>query len=210
MYLNLLDYIIIALILLSALIGLRRGFVDIIGGIASVVLGVLAAVVYHDDLARYLEKKYALTDVIAGVICNHVPLTAISLNPEYLKTGNTEAVFTDLAHYFASLLSLAGCFFFLLLLVCVFTRVISYWLGKIFNWGALKGINRVLGMVLEAAKNLVIMVVFAGVLYPAVKTAAQIELQGAGTVLRYFNESMFFAGFLNLFYLFETIIGINV
>ena len=51
MQLNVLDYAIIAVLMLSALAGLRRGLFQVIGGLMGIMIGLLGAVIFHRELA---------------------------------------------------------------------------------------------------------------------------------------------------------------
>ena len=55
MKLNVLDYAIIAILLLSALAGFRRGLFNVIAGLMGILIGLLAAVIFHRELALYLD-----------------------------------------------------------------------------------------------------------------------------------------------------------
>jgi len=207
---NSLDYIFIALLLISALVGFRRGFIDTFGGMLSLGLGLLAAAVFYDDFAYYLERHYSLIDIIADFIRGNVILPSLFSLSENFGTVVPESTVATPDFYFANLLTLAGCFLLLLLSVSLFVKLGFKGLSSLLGWGVLGGINRLLGMVLETAKNLFIMAGLVGLLYPVVTAAAQIGLQGAAEIIKYTDESIIFDGFLNVFYLLRVMIGFNV
>jgi len=206
---NLLDYIIIALLLLSALAGVHRGFIDIIGGIAGIVVAIMLAIVYYDDCAFYLEGRYGLISLLTDFIRKKAPITALSTDNSVVGLPGSSELFIDLAHYLAYLIILAGCFLLILLVISLIFKLAFKGLSELFSWGVLGGVNKFLGMVLVVAKNLVTIAIIAGIMYPTIKTAAQMGWQGAIVTYKYMQESYLFSDLLNIFGLVKALLGMN-
>jgi uncharacterized membrane protein required for colicin V production len=164
MQLNVLDYAIIAVLLLSGLAGLRRGLFNVIGGLMGIMIGLLAAIIFHRELALSLEGYFGLSTWLAGVFQEKLPLPA--LNPGLVKALDLPAGLADPALYLSTSLVIAISFLLILLLGSKLVQLLCRLLETVFARGILSGVNRGLGMGLLVLKNLLIMVVLAGVLLP--------------------------------------------
>ena len=156
MQLSILDYAIIAILLLSALAGFRRGLFNVIGGLMGTLIGLLAAILYHRELALYLEEQFGFSTWLAGVFQEKLPLPA--LNPGLIKALDFPAGLADPALYLATSLVIAISFLLILLLGSRLVQLLCELLEGILAHGILSGVNRGLGMGLLVLKNLLICV----------------------------------------------------
>ncbi|MEN6324850.1 MAG: CvpA family protein [Syntrophomonas sp.] len=200
MHFNLLDYGIITILLLSAITGLRRGFIDALGGILSTVLALVAAVLYFGDGAAYLERYFGLGSLLTTLIKDKVPVLALSPDQSILGQGLLAApAVTDPAHYLAQLLVAAVAFLLVFGLASVVLKLVFACLNSLFSLGMLGGVNRIMGMLLVLIKNLLILVIIFGVAYEPIYLAARMGWDWAGIATGYMNKSVLTAGLMDGF-----------
>lgn len=210
MHFNLLDYGIIAILLLSAITGLRRGFIDALGGMLSTVLALVAAVLYFGDCASYLEKYFNLGNFLTALIKEKVPILALSLDQSILGQGLLAApAVTDPAHYLAHLLVAAAGFLLVFGLASVVLKLVFACLNSLFSLGLLGGVNRIMGMLLVLIKNLLILVIIFGVAYEPIYLAARMGWDWAGIAAGYMNNSILAARLMDGFVLIKALFGIT-
>ncbi len=197
MQLNVLDYAIIAVLLLSGLAGLRRGLFNVIGGLMGIMIGLLAAIIFHRELALSLEGYFGLSTWLAGVFQEKLPLPA--LNPGLVKALDLPAGLADPALYLSTSLVIAISFLLILLLGSKLVQLLCRLLETVFARGILSGVNRGLGMGLLVLKNLLIMVVLAGVMLTPLELGARMGLPGALITTQYMHDSFLLEQFLNIF-----------
>ena len=197
MQLNILDYAIIAILLLSALAGLQRGLFKVIGGLMGILLGLLAAVIFHQELALYMEEYFGLSSWLAAFFQEKLPIPA--LNPGLVKALEFPAGLADPALYLATSLVIAISFLLILLLGSKLVQLLCRLLETVFARGILSGVNRGLGMGLLVLKNLLIMAVLAGVLVTPLELGARMGLPGALITTQYMHDSFLLEQLLNIF-----------
>ncbi len=208
MQLNILDYAIIAILLLSALAGLQRGLFKVIGGLMGILLGLLAAVIFHQELALYMEEYFGLSSWLAAFFQEKLPIPA--LNPGLVKALDFPAGLADPAFYLATSLVTAIAFLLILLLGSKLVQLLCQFLEGIFAHGILSGVNRGLGMGLLVLKNLLIMVILAGVLLTPLELGARMGLPGTLITTQYMHNSVLVEQLLNLFDYLKILLGNKV
>ncbi len=169
MGMNAFDYFIIAILILSAVSGFNKGFLNTVGNIISLAAGILLAVVYYDRFASYLQEYYGLITALSEVIRSKIPLTVLNLENTILINGMD---FEDAAHYLAYLIIIAVSFLAIFLLSSKVVQMLWSGLDSLFAWGWLSSINHLLGMALAAVKNLTIITIILGLIYPALVLAS--------------------------------------
>lgn len=197
MQLNILDYAIIAILLLSALAGLKRGLFRVVGGLMGTLIGLLVAILYHRELALYLEQQFGFSTWLAGVFQEKLPLPA--LHPGLVKALDFPAGLADPALYLATSLVIAISFLLILLLGSKLVQLLCELLEGILAHGILSGVNRGLGMGLLLLKNLLIMAVLAGVLVTPLELGSRMGLPGALITTQYMHDSFLIEHLLNIF-----------
>lgn len=210
MHFNLLDYAIIAILLLSALTGLRRGFIDALGSMLSTVLALVVAVLYFGDCASYLEKYFGLGNLLTTLIKDKVPVLAFSLDQSILGHGLLAApAINDPAYYLAQLLVAAAGFLLVFGLASMVLKLLFACLNSLFSLGLLGGVNRIMGMLLVLIKNLLILVIILGVAYEPIYLAARMGWDWAGIASGYMNNSILTAKLMDGFVLIKAMLGIT-
>ncbi|MDD3888675.1 MAG: CvpA family protein [Syntrophomonadaceae bacterium] len=210
MIFNLLDYIILAVIVLSAMAGLYKGLVKAVGGIVSIVAGILVAARFYGTCLLYIEKSFGVISLLAAAIRNRVPLTALSLMPGFSTKVNLNQPFVDTAQWLANMLVLAVCFLLIFLVSSKLVNLCFDLVGSLFNRGIFSWVNRLLGMALIMAKNIIIMAVVLGLLYPSIELASRMGFHNALEASRYLQASLLVDNLLVLFNLLKVMLGISV
>lgn len=197
MQLNILDYIIIAVLLISALAGLRKGLFNIVGGLMGVLLGLLAAFSFYRELARYLENAWGINTLLTAFLRDKLPLPA--LNPDLVKALGYAPELADPASYLATTVLTALSFLIILLLGSKLVQIICHLLDSLLAHGVLSGVNRSLGLSLLLLKNLAIMAILAGALLPSLELGARMGIPGAILTTQYMHDSLLLEPLLKLF-----------
>jgi len=210
---NELDYIIIAILMLSGLIGYKRGFIASVGGIISTLAGVGIAFLYRDDAAVYLQEHYGVVSSLAAVLEKRMPISAWGSNqpiPLSSLPGLNEGLayihrqFTELAY----LLVVALCFLLIYMISSYLIKLFGVILEKLFLWGILGGMNQVAGAGIIVTKNIIIMAALLGVLNSPLGLGAKIGIKGISQATVYIQGSALVPYFLKVFtFLQEMITG---
>lgn len=73
---TMLDWIIVACLVVGGLRGLRRGLIRSFLGLAGLIIGLFLATEFYRPLSQYLETQYSVISRIAAGIAPHLPLAA--------------------------------------------------------------------------------------------------------------------------------------
>lgn len=206
MNLNVLDYTILIILLLSAVIGYRKGLTGTIVEMVSVLLGLLLAFFYCDNGAGFLEEHYNIVTSLSAVLNRKFPMAVPVVN-NFLadKFSRTATGIGQPASDLAYWLVMSGCFLVLLLLGGKLFKLLLNNLSGIFTGGALGWFNRLGGMTFAVAKNGLIIVVLLVLVQPLIKFAAQMGLNGAGSFLWGMENSIIFAYVFKIFLLVKAV-----
>lgn len=206
---NLLDYIILAILMLSILSGLKRGFILAVTGIVNTLLAVIIAFTWFDDCLAYINEYWGLNIYLAEFIRNKLPLAVLSLDmplinlPVSMGLINFKDAAEALAHFSLTVISFFLVFFLSLLILQLVARL----LDKLFSGGILSWINNILGMIIVPVKNLLIIMIAAGLIFPVVELAARMGIEGAIITLNLIEHSLILGILLNIF---ATIKGLGI
>ncbi|MDD2511499.1 MAG: CvpA family protein [Syntrophomonas sp.] len=209
MQLNLLDYFFIAILILSAWAGYRQGLMDAIGGLLGTLGGLVVAILYREELAFYLDQHYGLIGILGDFLAARMP--ALAWSPEWgsvMKGLGLPQVLVDPTAFLAQLLLLAASFFLILLVVSVIIKIVFGAMNALLAYGGLDGVNRWLGLLLVMLKNIIIMTLLIGLLYPAINLAARMGSSWAVSISRSFAMSWLAPWFLEMFSYGKVLLGI--
>ncbi len=203
---NSLDLVLLVLLGISALIGYKRGLLSVLGGLGSSLAALAAAIIYRDDLAIYLEKEYGLQTMLVQVMAEKMPQPVFGkfvLSLHALPFIKNEL--TSLAYMILSIIA----FLLLYLLVSKGLLLLMGLLENSLHRGALGGANHLAGMIITAAKDLLIMAVLLGIFYPFIEKGAAMGVKGlmkAGAVI----DHSLLVPYLNLIFInLEKLMGIG-
>ncbi|HAA08295.1 MAG: CvpA family protein [Syntrophomonadaceae bacterium] len=204
---NLVDLIILALLVLSGLVGLRQGFVKSFGGLFGTIGAFIIALLFSDDLVLLLEEKFGLRTAVADAVAGHLPVTALPLPiPRVLEYELTAPTPAD---FLAQFILILACF---LLITFVGARLIAIIFGAanaLVSWGILGWFNSGLGLALVIVKNLLIITILLGLLRPAIQLAANLNYAGAQAIMKAMNDSYLVPKLLYIFALLKAMLGMD-
>lgn len=184
---------------------------DALGGILGIIVATVGAIVYYDDFAVFLEQNFGVGTLIAELIRDKFPMPAVSTEQGILdKCWNSGLIATDPAQYLSELLIMIISFLLIVLLLSAIVKLLFKVIESFFSHGFLDWINRIMGMTLVIAKNILLFTLILGIIYPFMESAAKLGLQGALNAIVYINSSIMAARLLKLFVVFKAVIGLNV
>lgn len=206
MQFNLLDYIILAIIFISILNGLRLGFIKAITSIVNTVLAIILGFLLYDKVLIYLNHYFNIQTKLTKFIYNKFPVNAFSIDFPLLKDPILISLtkLNNLAETFSYYIMIVISFFIIFLFSKFILGFLTYVLDGLFSISLLSWINKLLGMLILPAKNLLILMVLLGLTYPAIELASQIGISGALIVFELIEGSIIADKLLNCFDLIKT------
>lgn len=209
MHMNTLDYLVLTLLVVSALSGYYRGLLSVLGGLASTLVALFIAIVYRHELALYLEEKFGLITLLAKAMAEKIPQPAWSDAParDILPSLKTLPFVQEQLANFAQIIVAAICFILLYIIISKGLRLLWKLLEAPFYKGILGSINRLAGMLLLVAKNLLLMAVALGILVPFVKSGVGMGITGLINTSLWIDRSCTAPYLLDLFAGLEKLIG---
>lgn len=177
---NAFDFIVLALLGISALKGFRRGFLCVLGGLASTLIALLAAFYYRHDLAWYLEKQFGLKTMLAQAVADKIPQPSWGglESPGLLPALKSWPMVQAQLDHFAELIIVAVSFILLYIIISKGLRIIWKLMESTWRQGFIGTINRLAGLLFLVFKDLLIITVLLGILYPFVQSGAKMGLSG--------------------------------
>lgn len=208
---NPLDYAIIIILIVSVLIGCKKGFLCVIGGILSTLAGIIIAFIFRYKATDYLQEKYGIVSVLTLWIEKHLLVsTGISLTPNQTAPSMVNEGLTIVNNQiteFAYLLVAAICFLLLYMLSSHLLRVIWKILEKILGWGILRGINRSGGGLLLSAQNTIIMATILGIIRSPLAQGSELGIKNFSILETYLRDSLLLPYLLQVFVLLQTVVN---
>lgn len=203
---NMLDYTILVILALGAVIGYRKGFTDTLAGVLSLVMAILLAVFYSDNAALLLEKEFKMITSLSIFLKHKYPLVTPALNnllANKFWNADTPAgqPVPDLAYW----LVVSGCFLILVWLGSKVLKLLLKSLSGVFSWGILGWMNRLGGMVLALVKNGLIIGVLAVIIQPLVGVAARAGVSSAQTLWTLLANSVICLKLADIFNLIRSV-----
>jgi uncharacterized membrane protein required for colicin V production len=197
MQFNVLDYIIIAVLILSALAGLRRGFFNVASGLMGTLIGLSGAIIFYRELAQYLENYFGVSIWLTSVLREHWPLPV--LQPGIYEALGYSAGLSDPLSYLVTAFIKALSFLLIFLLGSKIIQLLCRLLDVLLGHGILSDVNHSLGAGLLLLKNLIIIAVLAGVILSPLEIGARMGMPHAVVTTRYMHDSILLEQLLKLF-----------
>lgn len=203
MTLNGLDYLLAGVLAINTLAGLKKGMLRAMGGIAGILLAVLAAHRCYKQLAFWLQARWAWQSALAEWIAQRMPSCTIpAMSPDSVVMANPVY---DLSY----LLLLAISFIIILVVVGFLGQLFIEGLHRILEKTPLSGANHLLGMAAGFLKSLLILTVLAGLIYPAARLGAFMGWDTAVLAYNQLDTSRIAAGMLALYEQLSAWLGLN-
>lgn len=186
---NMVDYVIVIILLLSAIYGFQQGFFLSLGRMTSAIIAIGLAIFYGNDFLIFLDNKFDVIGTLAEFINQKIPilsthqstfLSFIARQEEIIEPSEQLARFMFGPIAFITLF-IIGKFLFSLFFVS---------LNRIASWGFLGGLNRTLGMLIIILQNLLIITVLLGIAIPPLEFAARLDIMGAVVVHKNLQNSL--------------------
>lgn len=203
MTLNGLDYLLAGVLAISALTGLKKGMLRALGGIAGILLAVLAAYGCYEQLAFWLQAKWAWQSALAEWIAQRMPSCTIPA----ISPGSV--VMADPVYDLSYLLLLAISFIIILVVVGFLVQLLLEGLQRILEKTPLSGVNHLLGMAAGFLKSIMILTILAGLIYPAARLGASMGWDTAVLAYNQIDTSRIAAGMLVFYEQLSAWLGIN-
>lgn len=191
--LNGLDYLLVGVLAMSTLAGFKKGILRSLGGIAGVLLAIIAAGLSYKQLAFWLQAQWGWQSLLAKWIVLQLPSWTIPAMSSG-GVGMTNPVY-DLSY----LLLLAISFIIILACVGGLGQLFIEGLHRVLENTPLSGINHLLGMITGFLKSLLILVLLTGLIYPAARVGASLGWDTAVVVYNQIDTSRIAAGMLYFF-----------
>lgn len=173
---SILDAGVLIILIISAVVGYRRGLLETSGRIAGIIVGIILAMALSHEASLYLEKRMGLVTQIAKFL-SHKTLPSLAHSPEFLEP--TATALANPAYSMAMKTVEILSFIFLFILAATLVQMLFRAVENLLGRGLLSGLNRVLGLVVNAAKNLLILTALVGLLASPIRLAARMDLGGA-------------------------------
>lgn len=203
------DYFIFGLLLLGMVRGWRLGFIKSISSIFILLVALAIAAWYAAPLGTYMEELWAVQSQIRQWLVLHFPLAAFhtDLSVIGIEVGKT---YFDTATTLAAFITLAISFIIIMLLVNIAGNLAFSMLHKQFTVGVLKELDGVLGMVFQAAKLLLILVILLGLIYEPLNSGRQIGIDVGQGLVDLIDRSKCGGYLLAVFYQLKAWVGAYV
>lgn len=201
--LNGLDYLLAGFLAISTLAGLRKGMVRALGGMAGVLLAIIAAGLCYKQLAFWLQAQWGWQSTLAKWIVQQLPSWSIPAMGSVGK-GMTNPIY-DLSYILLLAIS------FIMIMTCVggLGQLLTEGLHRLVENTPLAGINHLLGLAAGFVKSLLILALLTGLIYPAAQLGAAMGWDTAIVVYNQLDKSRIAAGMLVLFKELSAWLGLN-
>ncbi|MGI6512864.1 MAG: CvpA family protein [Syntrophomonadaceae bacterium] len=206
-----LDCILVVLVLYGFLVGFRRGLIASIGSIASLVLGIGAAILYWEPVTDYLQNNYSLITYVAQFLAEQLPMPVFD-NPQGMVSTLLSSglyAYQGLIYHIARLIVAALVFILLLFLVSRLLALVWHLLSMVFGWGILGAGNRMGGAAFEALKIVLLLSILAGLALPLIRSLADTGFPLAVDMINYLDESLIIPYLEGIFEFMGRIIGVQ-
>lgn len=211
---NIIDAGIILILVMSILIGYRRGFIRSIGGIFSTLAGLGIAFLYRNDAVDYLQEHYEAVSKLAAFLEKRISIPTTGFNQNSLLSSLPLDQGLNFIHQqfaeFAYMLVAALCFLLLYMISSSLLKFCSVIIEKLLCWGILKEINHTGGAAVIVAQNIIIMAVILGVLNSPLGLGTRMGIKSVSQAMDYMQGSVFVPCLLQVFTLLQSIVGLHV
>jgi len=206
---NLLDISIIVILVISVIIGYRRGFIRTIGGIISTLAGLGIAFLYRNEAAAYLQEHYGVVSTLTAFLEKRMSIPATGFSqPGLLSLPVNQGLafvhrqFTELAY----LIVVTLCFLLLYIISSCLLKFSCAILEKVLCWGILKEINHSGGIGVVLAQNVIIMAVIMGVLNSPLGLGTKMGIKSVSQMTASMHDSVLVPYLLKIFTLLHSML----
>ncbi|MGE5389781.1 MAG: CvpA family protein [Deltaproteobacteria bacterium] len=206
MQLNPLDYIIIAVLLLSLVVGYRQGMVGAVSGVLGFIVGLALAAIFYHALAGWVDQYFGVSATLAEWFRTEFPLAALAPDSSLLNLDKLDTVYNDAAGFLAGNLLLILSFLLILWTGSKAVQFFSRGMNSLLDGTIFSGVNRGLGAAVVMVKNLLIMAVVIGLIMPSLELGSKMGLSMVSALNGYVAKSLLAEWLLQWFELFKGLI----
>ncbi|MDD3853668.1 MAG: CvpA family protein [Syntrophomonadaceae bacterium] len=205
---NGLDFIIAAIIIFSIISGMRHGLVIVLGEFIALLTALLLAIIFTGDVSQLLEDTLAVRTALEQFFISNLPFFNTTL-PVGGGWATLDGVLVTPAKFFAHRFLAIVTFLLILFLGNKLLKLIIKALDNLLATGELGGLNAILGSLVAAGRNILILVLVLGFLYPLIYTAADNGTEFALILSGYIDNSILASGLLEIFNWGKTLFGMR-
>ena len=195
---NGLDIVIAAIIIFSIISGMRHGLVIVLGEFVALFTALLLAIIFTGEVSQLLEDTLAVRTALEQFFIRNLPFFDTSL-PVGSGWSTLDGVLVTPAKFFADRLLSIGTFLLILFLGNKLLKILIKALDNLLSDGGFRGLNAILGSLVAAGRNILILVLILGFLYPLIYTAADNGTEFALILTGYIDNSVLASGLLEIF-----------
>lgn len=206
---NELDYIIILLLILSAISGYRKGLFLAVGSLVAVILAIGVAKYYRLYIVAYLNNKFNVANNLANFLEERLHIMAwnpINYNLHDLENSllYQDNLFNEInnflgsfageinpALYIADVLINVIVFLTVFLLMAALINSLFTFINFIVMRSPLAFVNRIMGIAVALLKTIIIIIVCVSLITPLIKGGTYLGWEGAIMSIQYINSSYF-------------------
>lgn len=213
MNLNSLDYLVIIILALGVIRGNFQGLVGAVGGVLTNIVSLVVAWIFRQDATNYLEDQFGIVSILVKIVERRLSLPIDSINqgqiiqilPLDQALASLHSQITEFSYLFVSIF----CFLLLYITSSCMLSLIFLCLTRIMKYGVIGSANRVGGIALVTARNIVIMAAIAGVIYNPIILGAEIGLNNANRLQAWLEQSFFFPYLFRIWGIMLSMLGIG-
>lgn len=189
MHFNIVDYIILAILTISAISGFKRGFFASLGRMASTIMAIAAAFYYGKEFFIYLNNRFQLVDAVAEYLNQKLPVLIMARDSAPLSFILSPEKVTELTPQLAQLLVEPAAYIILFFLFNIMLSIVFLSLNRLFSGRFLGGINRVSGLALLVLQSSLIITILLGIAMPPLEFAARLDIMGTSGLYYHLQDS---------------------
>jgi len=208
---NALDCVLAIIIIYGALAGYKKGLIETAGAIASLALGVAAAVLFWEPATNYLQTNYSAITLVANALKHYLPVPVFDDAGGMVTSLFSSSLYAyqGLIYHIARLLVSGLTFVLILVLVSRLLGIVWHLLSMALGWGVLGMGNRIGGLFFESAKVILLLSVVVGLALPLVRSLAEAGVPVSVDLARYLDRSFLLPFLEGIFQFMGRIIGVQ-
>lgn len=198
---NWVDYTIIAILVLGAISGLRKGLIMSISNIVCLLVSIIVAKTYYKALTVFLVENTPIAEKITGFLSDKAIANSILMSPmgESAVFSLSGSFIRDLNSFITVLIINAISILAIFLATRLVLSFAESFLTGVFNMPGLRELNSVGGAVIGTAKNIILLMLVFTVITP-VSTIRSFSALGKGieasVLAKYFYQYNFILGWI--------------
>lgn len=205
---NGLDIVIAVIIIFSIISGMRHGLVIVLGEFVALLTALLLAIIFTGDVSQLLEDTLAVRTALEQFFIRNLPFFDTTM-PVGGGWSTLDGVLVTPAKFFAHRLLAIITFLLIFFLGNKLLKLLIMTLDNLLSTEGFGSLNAILGSLVAAGRNILILVLILGFLYPLIYTAADNGTEFAIILTGYIDKSILASGLLEVFNWGKTMFGLR-